>query len=103
MAIVTACTDDFFESPITDYSRLVNSISILLEIIGVVLTIRVVKRILERDFVREDFNEEDFATEDRTVTEVGPNLNPRINLIGIYLVIAGLAGQLVAQGIRGGW
>jgi hypothetical protein len=71
----------------------VNSIGILLEIIGVVITIRVVKRIVE----------EDFATEDRTVTEVGPNPNPRINLTGIYLVIAGLAGQFVAQGIRGGW
>jgi hypothetical protein len=45
----------FLESPIYDYSTLVNSISIFLEIIGFVFTIGVVRRIVRGDFVSDHY------------------------------------------------
>jgi hypothetical protein len=93
----------FIESPIYDYSTLVNSIGIFLEIAGLFFTIGVVRRIVRGDFVSDDFVREDFATNGHSETKVVPNPNPRLFFTGISLVIAGLFGQFVAQGIRGGW
>jgi hypothetical protein len=92
----------FFESPIYDYSTLVNSISIFLEIAGFFLTFSVVRKIVRGGFTRTGFTQTGFTT-DRSETKVVSNPNARIFLIGVGLVIAGLLGQFVAQGIRGSW
>jgi hypothetical protein len=91
-----------FIFPIYDYSTLVNSIGIILEIIGFFLTFRVVRRIVKGGFTKTGFTKTGF-TMDHTETKVVPNPNTRLLIIGIVLVTAGLIGQLVAQGIRGGW
>jgi len=82
-----------FIFPIYDYGTLVNSISIFLEIAGFILTIGVVKKIVQGDFVSS------FEEPKKTVS----NPNAESYYVGIGLVIAGLIGQFVAQGIRGGW
>lgn len=54
------------------------------------------------DFVTDAFVEQDFNT-DHSETKVVSNPNVRLFIIGIVLAVVGLACQLLAQGIRGGW
>jgi uncharacterized membrane protein len=86
----------FFMFPIYDYSTLVNSIAIFLEIAGFIIILVTVKHMRRT-------RSSDMETGFDHLPNVVSNTNPRLYFVGIVLVIVGLAGQFVAQGIRGGW
>jgi hypothetical protein len=86
----------FFMFPIYDYSTLVNSASIFLEIVGFIIILVTVKPIPRK-------KESDFVTGLEHIRNVISNTNAKFYNVGIGLVIAGLVGQLLAQGIRGSW
>jgi hypothetical protein len=85
-----------FILPIYDLSTLVNSISIISEIVGFIIILVTVKPIPRS-------KESDFVTGFEHIRNVVTNTHAKLYYVGISLVIAGLIGQLVAQGIRGGW
>lgn len=45
----------------------------------------------------------DYVTGFDHLPNVVSNTNPKLYYVGIVLVIVGLTGQFLAQGIRGGW
>jgi uncharacterized membrane protein len=83
-------------SPIYDYGTLANSISIFLEIVGFILILITVKPIPRT-------HDSSFSTGLEHIGNVVTNTHAKLYYVGISFVIAGLAGQLLAQGIRGGW